>query len=173
MFSHKNLPEELLQKAAGIKLVLTDCDGVLTDAGVYFSDAGEAMKRFYIRDGMGVERLRNLAGIETGIITGETSGSVSKRAEKLKITYLYLGIKDKMIVLREILEKTGLKAAEIAYIGDDTNDLDIMKAVGLAASPGDGTVFAHRAADYICEAKGGNGAFRELAELILFAQKLA
>src|ERR1700755_3614070 len=93
------------ERAAGIKLLLTDVDGVLTDNGVYYSETGEVMKRFSIRDGMGVERLRKICGIETGIITGERSPSVAKRAEKLSITELHLGVKDKLGHVTRLLEK--------------------------------------------------------------------
>lgn len=161
----------ILEKARKIRFVITDCDGVLTDNGVYFDNQGEAMKRFCIRDGMGVERLRNLHGVETGIMTGETSGSVLKRAEKLKIQHLYLGIKDKKAKLAEVLQETGFKAEEIAFIGDDTNDLEIMAEVGLAGCPGDATIFAKKAAQYICYERGGNGAFREFAELIILSKQ--
>ena len=110
---------EIKEKAKKIKLVLTDNDGVLTDTGVYYSPKGEEFKRFSIRDGMGVERLLNEVNIETGIITGETSGSVTKRAEKLKITELHLGIKEKHIILANILNNRNLLAENVAYIGDD------------------------------------------------------
>lgn len=169
MFDLEQFTSEILLKASGIKLLLTDCDGVLTDNGVYYSAEGEEMKRFSIRDGMGVERLRRIAGIETGIITGESTGSVVKRAEKLQITQLHVGIKDKPVILRQILEKTGLQAHQIAYIGDDTNDVEIMRLVGISATPGDATSFAKAEADYICNATGGNGAFREFAELLIAA----
>jgi 3-deoxy-D-manno-octulosonate 8-phosphate phosphatase (KDO 8-P phosphatase) len=157
----------MTEKAKKIKLLLTDCDGVLTDGGVYYGEKGEVLKKFNIRDGMGVERLRTLVNVETGIITGELSPSVKKRAEKLKITELHLGIKDKPAVLREILLKKNLQADEIAYIGDDTNDVEIMKLVGLSACPADALIFAKNAAHYICENKGGEGAFREFAEYII------
>lgn len=109
----------LLEKAKKVKLVLTDNDGVLTDTGVYYSERGEEMKRFSIRDGMGVERLRNLLNIETGIVTGELSGSVKKRAEKLKIKELYLGAKEKHTLLQDILNKNNIAAENIAYIDDE------------------------------------------------------
>ena len=128
------------------------------------------MKRFSIRDGMGVERLRTLAGVETGIMTGESSGSVVKRAEKLQIRHLYLGVKHKRSRLDEVLAETGLTAAEVAFIGDDTNDLEIMQAVGLSACPADATVFARETAQYICRENGGHGAFREFAELIVYSK---
>jgi YrbI family 3-deoxy-D-manno-octulosonate 8-phosphate phosphatase len=164
------LSEDLKQKASQIKMLITDCDGVLTDAGVYYGETGEVLKKFNIRDGMGVERLRNLAGVETGIITGELSQSVAKRAEKLKITQLYLGIKDKPSVLRHILSSTELQASQIAYIGDDANDLEVMAMVGFTASPADGLFFVRDKVDYVCQAKGGEGCFRELAELIISVQ---
>jgi 3-deoxy-D-manno-octulosonate 8-phosphate phosphatase (KDO 8-P phosphatase) len=163
--------EEIAEKAQKIKLLLTDCDGVLTDGGVYYSANGEEMKKFNIRDGMGVERLRNLADVETGIITGELSGSVKQRAEKLKISELHLGIKDKSTLLLDILLRKNLSSEQIAYIGDDVNDLEIMKTVGLTACPADAISFVKNQADYLCENKGGEGAFREFAELIIHYKK--
>ncbi len=162
----------LLAKASKIRLLVTDCDGVLTDNGVYYGPDGEVMKRFSIRDGMGVERLRNLAGVETSIMTGEHSSSVAKRAEKLKITRLYPGASDKRTWLKEIAEKDGFSPEEIAFIGDDTNDVEALAWVGCSATPADGMPFAKAEADYICEARGGYGAFREFAELIIYAKYL-
>lgn len=161
----KNL--HLKDKIEKIKIVLTDNDGVLTDNGVYYSAKGEELKRFSIRDGMGVERLRTHAGIETIIITGEKSGSVKSRAEKLKIKEYYLGVKNKVEVLQEITRRNIVQPENIAYIGDDVNDLELMKLIGLKVSPADGMIFIREIADYVCENRGGNGAFRELAELIL------
>ncbi|MBP6017210.1 MAG: HAD-IIIA family hydrolase [Candidatus Promineofilum sp.] len=161
---------ELLLRARAIRFLLTDCDGVLTDNGVYYSSAGEEMKRFSIRDGMGVERLRQFAAVEVGIITGEQSGAVERRAEKLMITELHLGIKDKPAALREILVRRGLRAEQIAYIGDDTNDVEIMRQVGLAACPADATPFAREVSHYVCASRGGYGAFRDLAEFIIAAR---
>jgi len=163
----KSQKDALKLKISKIKLVLTDCDGVLTDTGVYYSDRGEVMKRFSIRDGMGVERLRKLVNIETGIVTGELSRSVKKRAEKLKIEELHLGIKDKVFVLNEIIQRKNLKAENIAFIGDDVNDLEIMKLVGLAGCPADAMNEVIKISDYVCKMIGGNGAFREFAELII------
>ena len=157
----------LQKKGSKIKLVLTDNDGVLTDTGVYYSAEGEIFKRFSIRDGMGVERLRNLLGIETGIITGEVSGSIKKRAEKLKITQLFQGIKEKQLLLQEILANNNILPENIAYIGDDVNDIEFIKLVGLTASPSDGMPEIRNIVDYVCEHKGGNGAFRDFAELII------
>ena len=161
------MEEILKQKASKIKLLITDCDGVLTDGGVYYGESGEHLKKFNIRDGMGVERLRKLAGIETAIVTGEKSLSVIARAEKLKIGELHLSAKDKPQVLREIMGRLELTGEQIAYIGDDYNDMEIMQLVGFTAAPSDALLGIKNRVDYICQAKGGKGCFREFAELII------
>ena len=157
-------------KAARIRLVLTDCDGVLTDGGVYYGESGEVLKRFNIRDGMGVVRLRELVGVQTGIITGETSPSVVTRAAKLKISELHLGAGNKLSLLPEILSRLDLGASEVAFIGDDVNDLELLQAVGLSACPADATRQKKAVVDYCCQMAGGQGCFRELAELIIEAR---
>lgn len=167
---NKSNLSKLRNKLRKVKFVLTDCDGVLTDTGVYYSDRGEELKRFSIRDGMGVERLRKLLGIETGIITGELSGSVKKRAEKLKIEEIHLGVKNKLDILNKIKLTRDLRTDNIAYIGDDVNDFEILQQVGFSACPNDALPKIKKICDYICENKGGNGAFRELAELIIMEQ---
>jgi len=162
-------PEEFLDRAKRIRLVLSDNDGVFTDNGVYYSERGEAFKRYSIRDGMGVERL-GAVGIRTGIMTGEISPNLAMRAEKLKIDLLYLGVKDKLARLQDVLDDTGLEMNELAYIGDDINDAGIMEAVasrGITACPGDATTFVRPLSHYICSAFGGNGAFREFAEKLI------
>lgn len=161
------MTQEITAKARKIKLLITDCDGVLTDGGVYYGEQGEILKKFNIRDGMGVERLRKLADVQTGIITGEVSPSVAKRAEKLQIAELHLGIKDKLKVLMQIMVNKNLTTDNIAYIGDDVNDIEIMQQVGLTACPADAISFTKNIADYVCESKGGEGCFREFAELII------
>ena len=162
--------KQINKRAAKIKMVLTDVDGVLTDTGVYYSSKGEEMKRYSIRDGMGMERLRKVVGVETGIITRENTEIVSTRAKKLKIVELHMGSMEKEKTLEEILIRKNLTREEVAYIGDDTNDLEIMEAVGLSACPHDATIFAKKIADVILPSNGGNGAFRDLAELIIDAK---
>jgi YrbI family 3-deoxy-D-manno-octulosonate 8-phosphate phosphatase len=159
--------ESLRHKAQAIKLLLTDCDGVLTDTGVYYSETGEELKRFSIRDGMGVERLRNEAGVDVGIITGERSGSVIARAKKLNIEELHLGIKDKIACLERICERLNIQKSEIAYIGDDVNDLSVIREIGLSACPSDGMEMVSKEVDFVCTKEGGKGAFREFAELVI------
>ena len=163
------MDNSILEKARKIKLFLTDCDGVLTDTGTYYSVNGEEMKRFSIRDGMGIERLRTLCGITCGIITGEKTDIVRSRGEKLKMTEIHLGIKDKPAVINEICGRLGLTLDEVAFIGDDTNDVDALKIVGLSACPNDATKFAKEVADIIVETDGGYGAVRDFAELIIEA----
>ena len=157
----------LKEKASRIKLLITDCDGVLTDGGVYYGQGGEQLKKFNIQDGMGVERLSKLRGVATAIITGEESPSLIARAQKLKITELHLLAKDKPAVLKEMLARLQLTGEEIAYIGDDYNDLEIMKLVGFTASPANALPDVKDYVDYVCENKGGEGCFREFAELII------
>lgn len=168
MVKDNEMFKRLNSRARQIRLLLTDNDGVLTDAGVYYSAEGEQLKRFSLRDGMGVERLRN-ADIEVGLITGENSGAVAARARKLRITELHLGIKDKLAVLKQILEQRGLSAGQVAYIGDDMNDLEIMQHAGLTACPVDAFPKIAEIADYVCRQPGGHGAFREFAEFIIAA----
>lgn len=161
----KNL--HLKEKAEKIKVILTDVDGVLTDTGIYYGKDGEAFKRFSVRDGMGIERLRKYAGIETIFITGENTNTVKTRAEKLKMKEFYLGVDKKEEVLKIIKKKNGFQNENIAYIGDDSNDYEVMQLCGFTATPADGMSFIKEIADYICVTKAGYGAFREFAELIL------
>jgi len=160
---------ELQRRALRIRLVLTDCDGVLTDAGVYYSGNGEELKRFSVRDGMGVERLR-AEGIETAVITREIAPIVKKRAEKLKLRHLYMGVRDKRAHLEMVTSQTGLQLCQLAFIGDDVNDLEIIRAIdreGLTAAPRDAMAEVRDAVRYCCAAPGGHGAFRDFAEWIL------
>ncbi|MEI8033130.1 MAG: 3-deoxy-D-manno-octulosonate 8-phosphate phosphatase [Chlorobiaceae bacterium] len=161
--------DELASRARAIKLVISDNDGVFTDTGVYYSDRGEEMKRYSIRDGMGVERLRD-AGIETAIMTGEMSPSIKKRAEKLAIKKLYLGVKQKAAMLEKVVAETGLALSELAYIGDDVNDVGIMTEIsreGLTACPGDAMFFVEPLVHFRALSSGGHGAFRDFAEWLI------
>ena len=157
----------LNQKCKHIKLVLTDVDGVLTDGGRYYSKTGEMVKKFHTRDGMGINiLLRN--GISTGIVTKENSQIVKKWAKEMNVKRVYSGIIKKELELPKICDDFNLSYKEIAYIGDDVNDLDLMKSVGLSSTPSDGIRQVKKIADYTCINLGGCGAFREFCELILF-----
>jgi 3-deoxy-D-manno-octulosonate 8-phosphate phosphatase (KDO 8-P phosphatase) len=162
-------PAEMARRARAVKLVLTDCDGVLTDGAVYYSAEGEALKRFSMRDGMGVERLR-AAGIATALLTRERSPLAARRAEKLGLPYLFEGVRDKRAHLPAILSESGLEPATLAFIGDDVNDLGLLRELfreGLTAAPADAMPEVLAAVHYRCAAAGGHGAFREFAEWIL------
>ena len=149
-----------------IKLVLLDVDGTLTDGGIYRGNNGEELKRFNVKDGYAIVNAQKL-GIEFGIITGRKSELVEIRSNELKIKYLYQGISEKTVILEEIMQKTGLKKGEIAYMGDDLNDILIMKQSGLTGAPKDAADEVIQIADFVSEKNGGSGAVREFVEYIL------
>lgn len=166
-------PTEIKRRARRIKLVLTDVDGVLTDTGVYYSGQGEELKRFSIRDGMGMERLRD-HGIQSAMMTREASPRVEARSKKLELPYYFPGVLDKLQTLPEVLQITGLEIGELGYIGDDVNDIDIMEAIareGLTATPADGMPDVQVHAHYVAAVTGGHGAFRDFAEWLLKNRK--
>ena len=149
-----------------IKLVLLDVDGTLTDGGIYRGNNGEELKRFNVKDGYAIVNAQKL-GIEFGIITGRKSELVEIRAKELKIKYLYQGISEKTVILEEIIKKDGLLKEEIAYMGDDLNDLLIIKQVGLSGTPKDAVDEVIQVADFVSKKNGGSGAVREFIEHIL------
>lgn len=152
-----------------VRLFASDVDGVLTDAGMYYSESGDEWKKFNTRDGMGIKLLQR-AGLITALVTMEQTKLVVRRAEKLAIPEVHLGAQDKLAVLRQIAAKHGLTLQQVAYIGDDVNDLEALEAVGFSAAPADGLPPVLKAVDYVCRKKGGEGAVREVADLILAAQ---
>lgn len=164
------LPAELLDRARRIRLVLTDVDGCLTDGAVWLSEDGEELKRFSLRDGMGVERLRRHLGVETGLVTRETTGFAAARATKLGLALVATGVRDKSEALRRIAFERGLETSEIAFLGDDVNDLPALRLAGLSACPVDAFFLVLSSVHLVCSARGGEGAFRELAETLLWAR---
>jgi len=161
-------PQEVRARAMRTILVLTDNDGVLTDGTVYVSEKGEELVRYSRRDGMGVERLRD-EGLQVGIVTRERTAFAVRRAEKLKMM-CWTGVLNKRAYLQTILEETKLTLDQIAYIGDDINDLGILEAVGeigLTAAPADAMPEVLQKVHHVCTATGGRGAFREFAEWLL------
>ena len=150
-----------------IRLFITDVDGVLTDAGMYYTEAGDELKKFNTRDGMGLKLLRE-AGIKTGIITTENTKLVERRAAKLKVDYLVQGAYPKLDAAMEICRKEEVDISETAYIGDDVNCLELLQVVGLAACPSDAVKKVKALPNIlILEKKGGEGVVREFADLIL------
>ncbi|MBN1182303.1 MAG: acylneuraminate cytidylyltransferase [Bacteroidales bacterium] len=153
-----------------IKLFLTDVDGVLTDAGMYYTESGDELKKFNTLDGKGIELLRK-AGIKTGIITTENTKIVENRAKKLKVDYLYQGIHDKLSIAKTICSGLGIQLNEVAFIGDDVNDTELLSAVGVSATPANGiTQNKNIPGIIITQKSGGSGAVREFAEIILGIQ---
>lgn len=159
----------LSHRCSKIKLVITDVDGVLTDGGMYYTDKGDIMKKFYVRDGMGVTLLRK-KNIPTLIVTKEKTEMARKWAQRMKIAKLYEGVLQKEAILDKICRAFKVRIDEIAYIGDDVNDLELLKKVGLSATPNDGIVEAKKICHYTCKCNSGYGAFREFADLILAEQ---
>jgi 3-deoxy-D-manno-octulosonate 8-phosphate phosphatase (KDO 8-P phosphatase) len=165
-------PRELDRRARRVQLVVSDVDGVLTDAGVYYSARGEELKRFSMRDGLGVERLRE-SKIDTAFLTREDSPIVIQRAHKLRVTHVHLGVRDKREFLARWLGTLGVPLAGVAYIGDDLNDLDALRLVaerGLTAAPSDAVPEVLSEVHFRATLGGGHGAFRQFAELIIHSQ---
>lgn len=160
---------EPTKRAQKIKMILMDVDGTLTDGAILVLPDGKELKSYNVKDGMGI-LLARLAGLKTGIITGKTSKSLEKRAQLLKIVELYQGILDKKTILLEILQKHTLKLEEIAYIGDDLGDLEVIQSVGFAGAVADAHHEIKKHSHFICTNPGGKGAVREFIEFILEAQ---
>lgn len=162
----KREENESEKKSKEIKLFLTDCDGCMTDGGMYYSEKGDEIKKFNTRDGMAFEMLRK-KGILTGIITSENVELNRRRAEKLKIDIFVPGCKNKLDTVVELCNEHEISIENVAYIGDDINDIDLIRAVGFGCCPNDAVNEAKKAAKYIAKTKGGCGVIREIAELIL------
>ena len=149
-----------------IKMFLTDCDGCLTDGGMYYSEKGDELKKFNTRDGMGFALLRQ-KGIIIGIVTSENVDLNRRRAEKLKIDILEAGCEDKMSAIRRICNERGIFLENVCYIGDDINDIEVIKAVGYGCCPADAMPEVKKVVDYVTKAKGGEGVIREVVDLII------
>lgn len=148
------------------KLFITDVDGVLTDGGMYYDEQGNELKKFNTSDSAGVSFLK-LLGIPVAMMTGENTAIVQSRAEKLKIDFVYQGAQNKLKIAEQLLSKMGITFSEVAYIGDDMNDIFLLKKVGFPASPANAPDYVKKYAKYITTSKGGEGSFREFVETIL------
>ena len=155
--------------AARIKLVILDVDGVMTDGSIIIHDDGSETRIFDIKDGLGTVALQML-GVEVAIITSKKSGAVARRAEELRIKRFHEGVRKKVLVYEQMLEEMGITDEEVCYVGDDLNDLGMMKRVGLPVAVADAVPEIKAVARYVTKAPGGRGAVREVAELILKAQ---
>jgi 3-deoxy-D-manno-octulosonate 8-phosphate phosphatase (KDO 8-P phosphatase) len=156
-------------RAARIKLVAFDIDGVMTDGGLHYTDDGGELKTFNVQDGLGLKFLQR-TGFELAIVTGRTSGVVAARAADLGIEHVHQGVANKRAAVEEILEKLGLSWADCAFMGDDVIDLPAMTRCGLAIAPANARPIVKERAHLLTEAVGGHGAVREAVEYILTAQ---
>jgi YrbI family 3-deoxy-D-manno-octulosonate 8-phosphate phosphatase len=161
-----NKMKNLNSKIKKIKLVITDVDGVLTDGGLYYTQEGLVMKKFNVKDGIATRRLRDF-GFECGIISTDGPELIEVRNKRLKMDFVITGSWDKLVKLKELCTEKNIELNNVAYLGDDINDLQIIKAVGFSAAPSDAVDSVLEAVNYICKRKGGDGVFREFAELII------
>ncbi|MCL2864049.1 MAG: N-acylneuraminate cytidylyltransferase [Lachnospiraceae bacterium] len=154
------------KKISEIRMFLTDCDGCLTDAGMYYSEKGDELKKFNTHDGMGFALLRE-RGIITGIITSEKVELNQRRAKKMKLDILEEGCQDKLEVVERLCQKYQVNLENLVYIGDDVNDLEVIKNVGYSCCPSDALPIIKKHVDYITTAKGGEGVIREVVEKLI------
>ena len=159
----------VLARAAPIRLLLLDVDGVLTDGSILYSQEGTESKSFNTQDGFGL-RLLLEAGMETGVITARTSKAVTRRTRDLKMRYVFQGVSEKLSAYKEIVRQSGLKPFEIAYMGDDWLDLVLLTRVGFAAVPANAVMEVQDVAHYVSGRPGGHGAVREVCDLLLEAK---
>ena len=166
---NENYPLSVLKAAKKIRLLLLDVDGVLTDGRLYYGNSGEELKAFNIQDGLGIKLLQR-SGIEVGIITGRNSALLQRRADELSLNPVVQGREDKWTALTELMEHMEIGLEEIAFVGDDLPDLAVILRVGLGITPANGSATLASQAHWQTEKSGGDGAVREVAELILEAQ---
>jgi 3-deoxy-D-manno-octulosonate 8-phosphate phosphatase (KDO 8-P phosphatase) len=163
-----NFPPELLLQAQGIRVVFFDVDGVLTDGGLYFSESGEALKRFHVLDGQGLKLLQQV-GITPVVITGRDSPALRLRLKALGITHARFGTEHKRPAAEEFLQALGLDWSQAAAMGDDWPDLPVLQRVAFACSPANGHAQAKALAHHVTAERGGEGAARALCDLLLVA----
>lgn len=162
--------DTLLERANDVRLLVLDVDGVLTDGRLYFSARGEQMKCFHVRDGAGIVRLLR-AGLQVAVISGRSSRAVERRMSELGVTWVRQGIEDKQAALRELLEILGLTARSVACMGDDLADVPLLEAARLAVAVADAHPSVKSRAHFITQMSGGQGAVREVCDLILESQQ--
>jgi len=160
---------EVEQRAARVKLLLMDCDGVLTDGRIWLLESGDDQKAFHTRDGLGIELLHR-AGLQSGIISGRTSMALERRALALGMSFIHQGCADKRKAFLDSLDQAGVTTTEVAFVGDDLNDIPLMLLAGLGVAVADAAIETREHAHYITRAPGGRGAIREVIELILKSQ---
>ena len=162
-------PDPMNERLAAIRLLSIDVDGVLTDGGLYYADDGSQMRKFNVRDGVGLKAIR-AAGIEVAIISASKSPSITHRGRYLGLSHVYIGVENKLAVLTDLCEGLGIELAAVAHIGDDANDLEILEAVGCPITVADAIAPVLDIAVYVTEKRGGDGAVREVCDRMLAAR---
>lgn len=162
--------KDQVKKASAIRAIFFDVDGVLTDGKIIYDESGKEIKEFNVRDGLIIGHLKK-AGIISGAISGRESMAVSKRCAELKVDFCHQGIMDKAIVCEKLMKHYKLRRKEVAYIGDDINDLGVFRLVSLRVCPADAPAYIKDEADLVTFSKGGRGVFREVADLVLASAK--
>jgi 3-deoxy-D-manno-octulosonate 8-phosphate phosphatase (KDO 8-P phosphatase) len=149
-----------------VRILMLDCDGVMTDGGMYFDSTGQAMKRFDVKDGLGLVRLAEM-DFPTAVVSGDQSAISAARCDVLRIAYVVLGRMDKETAVTELLQETGLPAESAVYVGDDVSDLPAMHMVGLGVAVADAVATVREEADWVTSKPGGHGAVREICDAII------
>lgn len=167
---YQDVTDDILLKANHIRLLICDVDGVFSDGRIYLGNNGEELKAFHTRDGYGIKALRQ-AGIEVAVITGRSSAIVQQRMTSLTVPYIYQGQENKLAAFAQLQQKLQLKPQQIAYIGDDLADWQVMQHCGLAVAVKDAHPYLAQQAHYVTQLAGGFGAVRELCDLLLISQQ--
>ena len=161
--------EQFLERLSGIKLLSLDTDGVLTDGGLYYTDDGEELRKFNVKDGLGIQRVQ-ASGVKVAIITASSTPSIAHRGRRLGVDYVFLDCADKLITLVGICDEMGIDLNQVGHVGDDLNDLPVFNAVGCPMTVVDATDEALSSALFVTKKKGGDGAVREICDLIVSLQ---
>ena len=161
--------EQFLERLSGIKLLSLDTDGVLTDGGLYYTDDGEELRKFNVKDGLGIQRVQ-AAGVKVAIITSSSTPSIAHRGRRLGVDYVFLDCEDKLATLVRICDEMGIDLNQVGHVGDDLNDLAVFGAVGCPMAVADATDEALTSVLFVTKKKGGDGAVREICDLIVSIQ---
>jgi len=164
------LDKKFSELLAGLKLLSLDTDGVLTDGGLYYTDDGSELRKFNVKDGMGIQRVQK-AGVKVAIITASSSPSIAHRGNRLGVDYVFLECEEKLETLVRICDELGIDLDQVGHVGDDLNDLPVLKAVGCPMTVADAENEVVSAAIFVTKKNGGEGAVREICNLIVAAKE--